>query len=69
MNCITVHILQIILIVCFWLYFGGQSKLHITKPMSLDVLVARFVGSMLMHFNVEKDVRHGLIMMKYAVNH
>jgi hypothetical protein len=29
----------------------------------------RFVASMLMHFNVEKDVRNGLLMMKYIVNH
>lgn len=32
-------------------------------------MCARFIGSMLMHINVEKDVRQGLNMMKYAVNH
>jgi hypothetical protein len=33
------------------------------------VLFIRFIASMLMHFNVEKDVRNGLNMMKYIVNH
>ena len=29
----------------------------------------RFVASLMMHLNVEKDVRNGISMMKYAVNH
>jgi hypothetical protein len=33
------------------------------------MLVARFMASMMMHINVEKDVRSGLDMMKYVVNH
>ena len=33
------------------------------------MMVARFVASMMMHINVEKDVRMGIQMMKYAVNH
>lgn len=33
------------------------------------MLIARFMASMMMHINVEKDVRGGLSMMKYAVNH
>lgn len=33
------------------------------------MMVARFVASMMMHINVEKDVRGGINMMKYAVNH
>mgnify|MGYP000370764724 CR=1 FL=1 len=32
-------------------------------------MLARFIGSMLMHINVEKDVRIGLMMMKYCLNH
>lgn len=32
-------------------------------------MCGRFVASMLMHINVEKDVRMGLNMMKYVVNH
>lgn len=33
------------------------------------MMVARFVASMMMHINVEKDVRNGIQMMKYSVNH
>ena len=33
------------------------------------MILARFVASMMMHINCEKDVRNGINMMKYAVNH
>ena len=33
------------------------------------MLIARFIAAMFMHINVEKDVRNGIAMMKYAVNH
>lgn len=32
-------------------------------------MVVRFLGSLMMHINVEKDIRKGLSMMKYAINH
>ena len=32
-------------------------------------MIARFIASMFMHINVEKDVRAGILLMKYAVNH
>jgi len=32
-------------------------------------MLSRFIASMFMHINVEKDVRSGIGMMKYAVNH
>ena len=31
--------------------------------------IARFLASMFMHINVEKDVKQGINMMKYAFNH
>ena len=33
------------------------------------MMIARFIASMMMHINVGKDVRNGIQMMKYAVNH
>jgi hypothetical protein len=33
------------------------------------MMVARFMASMMMHINVEKDVRNGIAMMKYVCNH
>lgn len=32
-------------------------------------MIARFVCAILMHLQVEGDIRNGLMMMKYAVNH
>ena len=33
------------------------------------MMIARFIASVMMHINVEKDVRSGISMMKYVVNH
>ena len=33
------------------------------------MIVARFIASMMMHINVEKDVKMGIVLMKYSVNH
>jgi len=45
------------------------DKFAIQTPAGIDILIARFIAALLMHINVEKDVRNGLSMMKYAVNH
>jgi len=40
------------------------------KPTAgVDMMAARFISSMLMHFIVEDDSRHSLNMMKYCLNH
>ena len=69
MNTFIVQLIQIGLLgLC--LYHASHSNEFIIFPASgLDLMCARFIGSMLMHINVEKDVRQGLMMMKYAVNH
>jgi len=41
----------------------------IKEGKSTTLMVARFVASMVMHINVEKDVRMGVTMMQYTVNH
>ena len=33
------------------------------------MMATRFIAAMMMHLNVSKDVRNGISMMKYAVNH
>ena len=43
-------------------------ELDIIPAQSLGALSARFICSMLMHLNVESDVRNGQTMMKYATN-
>jgi hypothetical protein len=57
------------MILCIWKYAITDNKFAVVPAESLDMMVARFVASMMMHINVEKDVRMGISMMKYAVNH
>lgn len=60
------------MILCVWKYAfwtNGKDAFAITPAMSLDMMVARFIASMMMHINVEKDVRAGITIMKYVVNH
>ena len=47
--------------------FGDSFQ--ITLPTSLAVMGARFVCTILMHLQVEGDMRQGLRMMKYVTNH
>lgn len=69
MNSLIVQCVQIIMILCVWKYAYDDKKFVVSAASSLDMMVARFVASMMMHINVEKDVRGGINMMKYAVNH
>ena len=57
------------MILCVWKYAYDDDAFVVRPAESLDMMVARFVASMMMHINVEKDVRGGINMMKYAVNH
>ena len=34
-----------------------------------EIICVRFIASLMMHLNVEKDLRNGISMMKYCVNH
>ena len=61
-----------IMIMCVWKYAfftSGNNAFAITPAKTLDMMVARFIASMMMHINVEKDVRAGITIMKYVVNH
>jgi len=51
---------QIIMIICIWYYAAVSSAFVVTPAASLDMMAARFVASMMMHINVEKDVRNGI---------
>mmetsp|Transcript_1395 Transcript_1395/g.2273 ORF Transcript_1395/g.2273 Transcript_1395/m.2273 type:complete len:93 (-) Transcript_1395:513-791(-) len=46
--------------------FGDSFKIVLAP--NVAVLAARFVCSILMHLQVEADVRQGLLMMKYVSN-
>ena len=69
MDAFMVQLVQFVFIVCIWIYAWQTSTFMITPAATIDMIIARFLGSLMMHINVEKEIRAGLTMMKYAVNH
>ena len=67
-SCIVSFIQLLMLTVVAFVIFG-DGPLVISMPSSVTILALRFVCTMLMHLQVESDVRQGLRMMKYLVNH
>ena len=67
-SCIVAFIQLLMLTVVAFVIFG-EGPLTISMPSSVTILALRFVCTMLMHLQVESDVRQGLRMMKYLVNH
>ena len=57
------------MIMCIWKYAQTNEGFAIRPVKTLDMMIARFIASAFMHINVEKDVRAGISMMKYAINH
>jgi len=58
------------MIYCVWAYIESPEEgFNIIPANGFDMIVARFVASMMMHINCERDIRNGLNMMKYSVNH
>jgi hypothetical protein len=53
------------------LFFIGQTlvQTEFVTPNSSMTLIARFICSVMMHLQVESDVRQGQVMMKFATNH
>lgn len=41
---------------------------HIVAADSFLIIVPRFLSALMMHLNVEPDIRNGIKLMKYAVN-
>lgn len=57
-------------LIFFCWYFAKTDKKFMIQPANGTVMmISRFIASMFMHINVEKDVRNGIGMMKYASNH
>jgi hypothetical protein len=48
---------------------GIQNFVLDARMESFEIICVRFIASMMMHLNVEKDLRNGISMMKYCVNH
>lgn len=65
---LTVFSIQVLMII----FIGTvvmSDDFDILLPKNLAVLGARFVCTILMHLQVEGDLRQGLQMMKYVTNH
>ena len=46
-----------------------QDAFKFKHPENVWTIIIRFMMAIMMHFTVEPDIRNGLDMMKYAVNH
>ena len=57
------------MITAIWDFAKTKDEFALNPPDSLDMTIARFVASMFMHINVEKDVKMGINLMKYCLNH
>ena len=61
--------IQFALLGLCWKFAYESETFNIRPATGLDMMSARFIASMFMHINTERDVRAGISMMKYAVNH
>ena len=44
-------------------------KFKFAEAESVLIILPRFLSSLMMHINVETDIRAGINLMKFAVNH
>ena len=58
---------QLCMITFIGLIISGES-FTIVLPPNLSTMAARFICTILMHLQVESDIRQGLRMMKYVTN-
>ena len=52
-----------------FVYETTDETFQIIPSKSFLIIVARFMSSMMMHLNVEPEIRSGLMLAKYVVNH
>ena len=65
-----------LLVICFqstlvFLLFNfmNSSEFCILRGHTILIVLPRFLSSLMMHINVETDIRAGIGLMKYAINH
>ena len=68
-NTLYVSMLQLALIIMLNYHVYASKNLEIHNLSKFKLITTRFIASIMMHFNVKKDVWKGIQMMKYAVNH
>ena len=67
MGSIMVTFIQFTLIYLIINYEWSTGINH--APKTFLIIIPRFISSLMMHLQVEPDIRNGLSLMKYAVNH
>ena len=64
-----VTLVQATTIMLIVIFFGDGKGVHLIPANSYFVLIPRLISSIMMHLNVEPDIRQGIELMKYAINH
>lgn len=64
-----VTLVQATTIMLIVIFFGDGKGVHLVPAKSYFVLIPRLISSIMMHLNVEPDIRQGIELMKYAINH
>jgi len=60
----TVFFIQVMMVILV-----ATTMSELVYPNNVMTLAARFITSLLMQLQVEGDIRQGMMMMKYTVNH
>ena len=68
-SALMVVFIQITTIFLLVMFFQSDKKAVIDIPKQYLILIPRLLSSFMMHLQVEADIRNGLHLMKYAVNH
>lgn len=68
-SCMIVTFIQIVMLFVVGNVIFGINGIAIIMPDSVTTLALRFTCTVLMHLQVESDVRQGLRMMKFLPNH
>lgn len=64
-----VTLVQASTILLIVVYFEEGDGIHLKPANQFVILIPRLISSIMMHLNVEPDIRQGIELMKYAVNH
>ena len=66
---VIIIILQLSMIGLVNLYMFEDPSFNIVPSNSFTIILARLFASMMMHLNVEQEVRAGLKLAKFCINH
>lgn len=64
-----VTLVQASTILLIVVYFEDGDGVHLIPAKEFYILIPRLISSIMMHLNVEPDIRQGIELMKYAINH